>query len=182
VSKKRLFLISVALTAGVLLAVMYAERPVPPKLDLLADGVYLSSQLGARDYRFLYSLNIKTVVDLRPDGEAADQIPSSEMEHRFALGEIAFHYIPVAHESISDQAVEALSDVLAHGAKPMVLYCRTGRRAIRTYALAEASRTEGPGNDEILKLVSKHGFSATDIKADIAERVARRGGNHTEKN
>jgi uncharacterized protein (TIGR01244 family) len=85
-----------------------------------------------------------------------------------------FHYIPVPHEEIPDRAVDELVDVLSNDSQPMVLYCRTGRRAVRTFALAQATKPEGPGVDAICKMVADSGFSAEDLKGAIEARIAKR--------
>lgn len=87
-----------------------------------------------------------------------------------------FLYIPVPHESIPESAVAALDHALSEDPRSAVLYCRTGRRAARLFALVQASRSDGPGADEIFKMVSAAGFSAEDLKDDINQRIAHRGG------
>jgi uncharacterized protein (TIGR01244 family) len=111
---------------------------------------------------------------MRPDGEAADQAPSAEIKNAAERDGLGFHYIPVPHESIPEADVQALSEVLSHDNMPAVLYCRTGRRAVRLFALVEASRVDGPGADAILGTVRAAGFSADDLREDIARRLANR--------
>ena len=85
-----------------------------------------------------------------------------------------FSYIPVPHESIPPATVNELRDVLLSSQKPAVLYCRTGRRAVRTFALFEASRQGGPSADTILAMVKHAGFSAEDLRPEIVSRIAAR--------
>jgi uncharacterized protein (TIGR01244 family) len=114
-------------------------------------------------------------VDIRPDGEDAGQPPSTEIEHAAKAGEVGFYYIPVPHETIPDAAVDALSEAMSTSRLPTVLYCRTGRRAVRLFALAEATRTDGPTADSINLMVKKAGFSADDLQDAIAKRINSRG-------
>src|ERR1700744_32669 len=132
-SKTKLFFTSVGATTIVLLILIYFSRP--PELRQLSDGVFVSAQLKNRDMGRLRRDGINTVVDLRPDGEAPGQPTSVEM-NVFVRGHgMGFFYIPVPHEEIPDKAVAELADVIKHQPKPFVLYCRTGRRAARTFAL-----------------------------------------------
>lgn len=78
------------------------------------------------------------------------------------------------HESIPDGAVDALGEALSQEARPAVLYCRTGRRAVRLYALEEASRVDGPNTEAILQMVRAAGFSADDLQDTIEQRLAHR--------
>ncbi len=121
-------------------------------------------------------MGIRSVIDLRPDGEAPDQTPAAEMERGAKQWRMEFHYIPVPHETIPDAAVDALSAALGNEIQPTVLYCRSGRRAVRTFALSLASRPDGGALPEILEIVKAAGFSAEDLKDNIEERIARRSG------
>lgn len=178
-SKLRLFAISLLLTVGSLLAVIYANRPeragaAAPELHPIAEDVFLSSQLKPEHIRSLKNQGIRSVIDIRPDGEVADQPSSSELELASRRRRIEFYYIPVPHETIPDSAVDALSKALSQTLRPSVLYCRTGRRAARTFALAEASRVDGPTVEEIVTMVRAAGFSADDLRERIAQRISRR--------
>ena len=176
----KLFLISVALTASVLLAVIYlnrSPRKIPPtyKLIQISEGVFITAQLKPSDLLTLSGREgIRTLVDIRPDGEVKDQPSSTEIAIASKNVGLDFHYIPVPHESIPVQAVDSLKEVLLKQEKPIVLYCRTGRRAVRLFALVEASRADGPNKDEIMKLVKDAGFNADDLTDKIVERISQR--------
>ena len=178
-TKLKLFLLSLLLTTGALMTVIYIHRPKAPpssapELVYIANGLFLTSQLKPENMRALKDRGIKTIVDIRPDGEATDQASSSEIAFASKDNGLGFHYIPVPHESIPDGAVDALKDVLSREAMPAVLYCRTGRRAVRLFALVEASRVGGPSTDAIVEMVRAAGFSADDLRDDIAQRLSHR--------
>jgi uncharacterized protein (TIGR01244 family) len=180
-SKRKLFLITFLLTAGVLLGVIYVNRPAPlPKMVRINDNLYITSQLKPESIVDLRIPPIRTIVDLRPDGEAKNQPSSAEIELAAKRNFLAFHYIPVPHGAIPNDAVRKLGEVLSHEeAKPALLYCRTGNRAVRTFALAEASRAGGPGCDEIIRMVHDAGFSADDLKENITQRISQRSATQT---
>lgn len=174
----RMFSYSVLGAMAVLLTLFYINRDLPaPVLPLVQmDGdIYVTSQLTTRNLLGLRTRHITTVVDLRPDGEAADQTSSADMQKAmryFPL--LRFHYIPIPHETIPDEAVDQLGRVLAERKGGAVLYCRSGRRAARTFALVEASRPGGPGVERILSMVKQAGFTAEDLKGKIVERISHR--------
>lgn len=173
-SNRRLFALTLLLTTGVMLVWLYATRtPRAPAFRQVTDQVMVTSQLAPKHLRLMEE-DIGTIVDFRPDGEAKDQPSSTEMELAARESGIRFHYIPVPHESIPASAVEELSGILAHDPKPILLYCRTGRRAARTFALAEASRADGPGTEEIYKMVEVAGFTAEDLRGEIEARISKR--------
>jgi uncharacterized protein (TIGR01244 family) len=136
--------------------------------------VYASPQISLRDIGYMRRQGMRTIVDMRPDGEASDEPSHLQMEQVAKAEGLDFSYIPVPHESIPAATVRELSDVLSSSQKPVVLYCRTGRRAVRTFALVEASRRGGPGADAIVAMVRDAGFSAEDLQPEIGGRVAAR--------
>ena len=73
-------------------------------------------------------------------------------------------------------AVDRFGQVLGTSQKPVLLYCRSGSRAARTWALAEAARPGGLDEQAILQAVEQAGLDASDLQADIARRIAARSG------
>ena len=176
-SKKKFFALSTTLATCATLVVLYIHRPGPrPVLVPVSEGgsVYVSSQIVLRDVSYMARHGMRTIIDLRPDGEALDEPSHLQMEQIAKAQGLDFSYIPVPHESIPPTTVNALRDVLVSAQKPVVLYCRTGRRAVRTFALFEASRHDGPGADAILAMVKDAGFSAQDLRPEIVSRIAAR--------
>jgi uncharacterized protein (TIGR01244 family) len=176
-SYAKLFTISLLGTVVAVLVLYFIDRPRPgdePKLTEIGEDVFVTSQLSPRQLRALDAEGVQTIVDLRPDGEDAQQTPSATMQKAAQQRGIKFHYIPVPHEGIPDSAVTALSAALGDQSTSTVLYCRTGRRAVKTFALVEASRADGPTLTAIMDMVQKAGFTADDIKDNIAQRIAQR--------
>jgi uncharacterized protein (TIGR01244 family) len=169
------FLITTAVMSGVHYIGHRNSAATRPKLTQITDGVFITSQLQPDSVTYLKRRGIKTVVDIRPDGEDAGQPPSTDIERAAKAGDVSFYYIPVPHEIIPDAAVDALSAAMAASRLPTVLYCRTGRRAVRLFALAEATRADGPAADSIQLMVKKAGFSADDLQDAIANRIDSRG-------
>ena len=182
-SKLKSFAISLLLTCGSLLVLIYVNRPATtPKLRLITENVFLTSQLKPEHILPLWKRGFHSVIDFRPDGEDKVQPSSSEIKAAAEKLGMAFYYIPVPHESIPDSAVDALSAAFADAPGASVLYCRTGRRAVRIFALAEASRADGPAAEDLIKMVRRVGFSADDLRERIAERISHRSSNPAPKN
>lgn len=178
-SKGKLFLISFGTTTLLVCLLIFlggSRRPRfrPPKLIPIAENIYLTSQLETSNIPALRMRAIRTIVDIRPDGEDQNQAPSSAIEAAARENNLRFHYIPVPHNGIPDSAVTALDHALSGDAGRTVLYCRTGRRAVRLYALVLASRPNGPSTETILKMVSDASFSADDLKEEITQRISHR--------
>jgi uncharacterized protein (TIGR01244 family) len=144
----------------------FETKSVAPRIDV-------TSQLQLRNVRQL-SGQYATVIDLRPDGEATDQPSSEIVEGQCKIYGIKFAYVPVQHGNIPDSSVRALERAIAANPKPILLYCRSGKRAVRTYCLAEASRPGGASLESILTEAHTAGQSADDLTSELKARIAHR--------
>lgn len=145
-----------------------------PDLHRLTGEIWVTAQISPAQLEAIHDRGIAGVIDLRPDGEVAGQ-PSSVVVGRAAetLG-MRFRYAPVPHGDISPAVVDQLADDLAVSPRPLLLYCHSGRRAARTWALAEASRAGGMDAKAIEAAVRGAGQSADDLQSEIVRRVEAR--------
>src|SRR5580658_8657486 len=102
-SSKNIFAWS--LLAGMVITtcfVLWAGRRSGPKLIRKVDGsgIDLTDQIRVADFQQISKMHIATVVDMRPDGEALDETPSSEVARTSYRYGIDFAYIPVPHGEI----------------------------------------------------------------------------------
>ena len=148
------------------------HRRIPARL--LDDGVLISEQLQPESMAELARTGYAKVIDLRPDGEAGDEPSSSVMAAAAGRSGLPFAYVPVPHGDIPESAVEALKKALQGRKGPVLLYCRSGRRAARTWSLVEAGDPHGMGADAILASVHAAGQSADDLRGEIERRVGLR--------
>jgi uncharacterized protein (TIGR01244 family) len=179
----RVFLLSVVLTASVVVGkAAYDQRSsrnaqaAVQKLQpiLLAPGVAVRDQIVLADLAALKSQSYRTVIDLRPDGEAPDQVPSHAVATAAKAAGLRFAYIPTPHGEVPQSVVDDLTRTLAASDHPVVLYCRSGNRAARVWALAEAGRTGGGDAATIVASVRRAGQKVDDLIPQIEARVAAR--------
>jgi uncharacterized protein (TIGR01244 family) len=169
----------ISMLAGIAYIVTYNWITSPARRDKLIrevdrPGIFVTDQLRESDFQRLERLRIATIVDMRPDGEAADQMPSRQVAGISQQRGIAFKYIPIPHGAIPDSGVDRLSSVLSNAKRPILLYCRTGKRALRTFCLAEATRKDGRNAEELNSIADRTGFDIKDLQPEIARRIAAR--------
>ncbi|MGH8854679.1 MAG: TIGR01244 family sulfur transferase [Telluria sp.] len=140
----------------------------------IAPGVAVAGQLREADLSGLKAQGYTTIVDQRPDGEAADQPSSALMAAAARAQGLRFSYIPVRPGAIPDTAVEELRAALAANPQGVLIYCRSGSRAARTWGLAEAARPDGPDAATILAAIRAAGQSGDDLAEALAQRIAGR--------
>jgi uncharacterized protein (TIGR01244 family) len=134
----------------------------------------ISGQIQPDQLAELKARGFTTVIALRPDGEGADQPTAAQIEAAARAEGVSFAYIPVGSGPISESQVSALQSVIAGGTGKTLAFCRSGSRAARVWALAEASRPGGASAGEILAAVKAGGQSAENLKSEIDQRVGRR--------
>lgn len=169
----RVFLSAACAGFVIVLGLAWASRKVPIEIRPLATDISVTSQLQLRDIRGLKG-RFATVIDLRPDGEAADQPSSEWVASNCKAWGLNFAYVPVQHGTIPDKSVRALEQAIEENPKPILLYCRSGKRAVRTYCLAEASRPGGASLESIVSAAHAAGQSADDLTSELKSRIAQR--------
>lgn len=141
--------------------------------QLVAD-VWISEQVTPQQVPALKAQGFRTIIDLRPDGEGADQPAASEVSAAATANGMDFRYVPVANGEIPASAVGTLEAHLSKVERPVLIYCRSGRRAARSWALAEASRATGLGAAAITSAVQSAGQDAGDLRGEIEARIRDR--------
>ncbi len=169
-----------ATTAHIVLALLAAHPFAAMAHDAvravqMTPEVAVSGQVVQADLATLKEKGYKVLVALRPDGEAPDQPTAASIGSAAQAHGMRFAYIPVPPGEIGDTAVVRLREELA-GGEPTLIYCRSGSRAARTWALAEASRPGGLDAPTILGAVRGAGQSVERLEDAIARRVSQRAG------
>lgn len=147
---------------------------VQAKVAPLTERFAVTGQLNPDQLADLKARGYTTIVALRPDGEGPDQPSAAQMSDAARSSGLAFAFVPVAPGAIPDTAVTALEKAVAGDAGKVLLYCRSGSRAARTWSLYEASRPDGADPEAILAAVKASGQSADDLRGAIVGRVAAR--------
>ena len=177
IKNRWVFLLSVLTGIGfVLCFAAYAHWKNPPQIPLnkLTQDISVAGQIKQEALSKLKAGGFATVIDLRPDGEASDQPTSKEMASVAQANNLKFYYVPVPHGDIPEQAVQQLAAALRDAPKPILMYCRSGKRAARTWSLVEASRPDGMDANSIMVAVREVGQSANDLNQDIIQRISQR--------
>ena len=169
----RLLLTGVALTySTVSLAGVHAHAPA--KVSQLTERFAVAGQINPEQLADLKARGYTTIISLRPDGEGADQPSSEQMQAAAGSNGMSFAYVPVTPGAIPDSAVAALTNATAGTSGKVLMYCRSGSRAARTWGLVEASRPDGADAQAIMAAVKASGQSADDLREAIGQRVAAR--------
>ncbi len=142
------------------------------KIAQLEPDVAVAPQLTEADFAEVAARGFRAVIDIRPDGEAASQLPHTQAEAVARRHGLAFRYRPVSGFNVIDEDLVAefarLTDELP---APMLFYCGTGTRCSTLWAQAVASRI---GVDEALATARAAGYDLEFLRETLAEREAWR--------
>jgi len=140
----------------------------------LVPGIDVGGQVGPVDVAELKLAGYRTLVNMRPDGEDSVQPLSASMATVAADEGLNYAYIPTSAASMPDSAIDDLGRSLAHAEAPVLIYCRSGTRVARAWALAEASRPGGLNRQGIVDAVQHAGFEVDKLLPRIDARLAAR--------
>ena len=140
----------------------------PPALAELAPGVCAAGALGTADIEALAGAGIHTIVNNRPDGEDAAQLPAAEARRIAEAHGVAYHHIPMTAASLSRADVDAFADVLKTAHQPIVVHCRSGTRSTLLWALVRLR--EGAEPAALIAEAARHGIDIAALPA-VAARI-----------
>jgi len=116
----------------------------------------VAAQISVEDVARAAEAGFRTIVVNRPDGEDPGQPTHAHIKAAADAAGLKFVVLPYTGQT-PPGVVGETAQLLAETNSPVLAYCRTGKRSIMAWALAEAltgSRTP----DEIIALASKAGY------------------------
>ena len=128
----------------------------------LSDTFFASSQITPAEVSEAAAMGIRLVVNNRPDGEAPDQPPSSDIEAAARAAGLDYLAIPIGGSGFSEPQVEALQEALARTDGPVLGFCRSGTRSTLLWSLAQARGGESP--DAIAEAAASAGYDVGPVR------------------
>jgi uncharacterized protein (TIGR01244 family) len=110
----------------------------------VTEEFFVAAQPDRNDISDLAGQGFRTMINNRPDGEAADQPSHEEMRAEAERLGLEYRYIPVKTETITVADVEAQAKAVRDCPQPVVAHCRSGTRS---YLLLAADRVLKGGED-----------------------------------
>jgi uncharacterized protein (TIGR01244 family) len=108
-----------------------------PQIQALQDDFSVAAQLSELDMLWILHAGFKSVVNNRPDWEAADQPTSTAMAAAAQAVGLVYHHLPVQPAVQTGQEAAAMAELLRTLPKPILAFCRSGARSARLYAAAQ---------------------------------------------
>jgi uncharacterized protein (TIGR01244 family) len=126
--------------------------------------VYTAGQRAAGDWSAIAAGGVRTVIDLRTQGELKDRDERAEVE---AAG-LRYVALPIAgHAGVTPDNARVLSALLADAHGPVLVHCASGNRAGGLLALALAARGMAPAD----ALEAGRGAGMTSAEAPVRQAL-----------
>lgn len=138
----------------------------------VTETLFVSPQIEVADVTAASELGVRLIVNNRPEGESADQVPGDEIAAAARAQGMDYIAIPVTHAGFAEGQVRAMADALAGAQGPVLAYCRSGTRSTLLWALAEASRGGNPS--AIAAKAAEAGYDITPVRAAVDMLAAGR--------
>ena len=133
------------------------------------DGqVYVAPQLVADDFEAARAAGVRTIINNRPDGESADQLPSTEAARLAEAAGLDYVHIPVPSGGMNRSHVDAFAEALAGHQGPFLAYCRSGTRCCHLWAFTAARQMP---IDTVVESAARAGYDLEGARP-ILEQVA----------
>jgi sulfide:quinone oxidoreductase len=139
------------------------------RITQLEPDVAAAPQLTAADFADVAARGFRSVVDIRPDGEAPDQLPSAEARKTAERHGLTFDYLPVMSLNVTDdEVVDGFARLMDELPGPILFYCGSATRCTTLWTQAAAPRV---GVDAALAVARKAGHDLDFLRETIEERI-----------
>lgn len=138
------------------------------KIIPLEPEIGVAAKLGEADFAEIAARGFRSVVNLLPDGETPDQLPSARAEAAARRHGLAFRYRPVmVAEVTDDDVVEDFARLVDELPAPILFYCKSAGRSATLWTQAAAGRL---GVDTALQIARDAGYDLEILRDSLAER------------
>jgi sulfide:quinone oxidoreductase len=135
----------------------------------LEPDVAAAPQLAEGDFADIAARGFRSVVNIRPDGEAPDQLPNAQAERAAERHGLAFRHLPVMSFSVTDEEVVGnFARLMDDLPGPILFYCGSAMRCTTLWTQAAAPRL---GIDRALSVARDAGHDLELLRETLEERA-----------
>lgn len=108
----------------------------------LTDDLSVAPQISTAEVAEIASQGFKSIICNRPDGEAADQPPFSEIAQAAADAGLQIRYVPVQSGKVTDGNADDFGEAMGELPKPVLAYCRSGTRSAMLWTMLQDRKSD----------------------------------------
>lgn len=111
----------------------------PDKSESVEPDFAITPQLMSVDMAQIKAAGFRSVINNRPDFEGGPGQPrSAELETAARAEGLTYHHLPVPPSGQADDDARRMVDIVDASPKPVLAFCRTGKRAAHLYRKGKA--------------------------------------------
>lgn len=135
----------------------------------LEPDVAAAAQLTETDFADVAARGFRSVVNIRPDGEASDQLPNAQARHAAQRHGLTFRHLPVMSLNATDEdVVDDFARLMDDLPGPILFYCGSATRCTTLWTQAAAPRI---GIDTALSIARQAGHDLDFLRETLEERA-----------
>jgi sulfide:quinone oxidoreductase len=139
------------------------------KIVHLEPDVAAAPQLTEADFADIAARGFRSVVNIRPDGEAPDQLPNAHAKRTAERHGLGFRHLPVMSVNVTDDdVVDDFARLMDDLPGPILFYCGSATRCTTLWTQAVAPRI---GVDEALSVAREAGHDLSFLRDLLEERA-----------
>ncbi len=131
----------------------------------LTDNISVAAQISVADLDTLAAQGFRSIINNRPDAEAADQPANAELQAAALKAGFIYRHIPVISGDLQQAQVVDFAEALATLPPPVLAFCRTGTRSSMLWAL-QAKGTA----DAILDTALSAGYDLSALRPRLGRK------------
>ena len=132
----------------------------------------VSPQIAVEDVPAIAQAGFKTIICNRPDGEVPPSHQATAIEAAAKEAGLEFVVIPVTHQGLNLDIVEAQKLAIDAAAGPSIAYCASGARSSIVWSLTQAGEVP---TDDIIAATAAVGYDLGGMRAQIDTLAGNNG-------
>jgi len=125
-------------------------------IRVLSPNYAVSPQIALSDLPKIATAGYTTVICNRPDAEVDATDSSDEMRKAAQAAGLDLVYLPVTHQSLNAEAIDAQKAVMDAATGPVLAYCASGTRSAIVWSFSQVGQMTA---DDIIQATGRAGYS-----------------------
>ncbi|TDX31411.1 sulfide:quinone oxidoreductase [Modicisalibacter xianhensis] len=138
----------------------------------LDDRLSVTAQPRLEELDQLAAQGFRTIISNRPRGESEDQPDPAALKARAESLGMHWHEIPVEPGNYSQADIDHFAEVLDEAPKPILGFCRTGKRVAHLWAFSQAPRWPLA---QLIDNAQAAGYDLTPLREQLAQQANQSG-------
>lgn len=111
-----------------------------------------------------------TILSNRPRGESEDQPDPDALKSKAESLGMVWHQVPVKPGEYSQDDIEAFEHILSNSRKPIIGFCRSGKRVTDLWALSQARHRPVP---ELIEAAQSAGYDLEPLRERLEQQASQ---------